>query len=77
MGRWGWAKGSQEPLALVSQLATAEEACRWYHTRVRIETFVADQKSRGGQRPPSPISDPPRLSRLGIAACFAYIWLVS
>jgi len=32
-----WAKGSQEPLYLVSNLATAEEACRWYHKRFRIE----------------------------------------
>jgi len=27
---WWWAKGYQEPLYLVSNLATAEEACRLY-----------------------------------------------
>jgi hypothetical protein len=41
-----WAKGYQEPLYLVSNMATAEEACRWYEKRFRIETFFSDQKSR-------------------------------
>jgi hypothetical protein len=31
-----WAKGYQEPLYLVSNLATAEEACRWYQKRFRM-----------------------------------------
>jgi hypothetical protein len=71
-----WAKGYQEPLYLVSNLATAEEACRWYQKRFRIETFFADQKSRGFHLHKSHISDPQRLSRLFIAACLAYIWIV-
>ena len=71
-----WAKGYQEPLYLVSNLATAEEACRLYQKRFRIETFFADQKSRGFHMHQSHISDPQRLSRLLIAACLAYIWVV-
>src|SRR2546427_5718108 len=71
-----WAKGYQEPLYLVSNLATAEEACRLYHKRFRIETFFSDQKSRGFHMHQSHISDPQRLSRLLIAACLAYIWIV-
>ena len=42
-----WAKGYHEPLYLVSTMATAEEACRLYQKRFRIETFFSDQKSRG------------------------------
>jgi hypothetical protein len=76
MGRCCWAKGDHEPLSLVSNLATAEEACRWYQKRFRIETFFADQKSRGFHIHQSHISDPQRLSRLLIAACLAYIWIV-
>jgi Transposase DDE domain len=76
MVRCGWAKGYQEPLYLVSHLATAEEACRWYQKRFRIETFFSDQKSRGFHIHKSHISDPQRLSRLFIAACLAYIWIV-
>jgi hypothetical protein len=71
-----WAKGYQEPLYLVSNLATAEEACRLYQKRFRIETFFSDQKSRGFHIHQSHISDPQRLSRLLIAACLAYIWIV-
>ena len=71
-----WAKGYQEPLYLVSNLATAEEACRYYQKRFRIETFFSDQKSRGFHIQQSHIADPQRLSRLLIAACLAYIWIV-
>jgi hypothetical protein len=71
-----WAKGSHEPLYVVSHLATAEAACRWYAKRFRIETVFSDQKSRGFHLHTSHISDVQRLSRLLIAACFAYIWMV-
>ena len=71
-----WAKGYQAPLYLVSNMATAEAACRWYEKRFRIETFFADQKSRGFHIHKSHMSDVQRLSRLLIAACLAYIWVV-
>jgi hypothetical protein len=71
-----WAKGYQEPLYLVSNMDAAEEACRYYQKRFRIETFFSDQKSRGFHLHKSHISDPQRLSRLLIAACLAYIWII-
>jgi hypothetical protein len=71
-----WAKGYQEPLYLVTNMASADEACRMYAKRFRIETFFSDQKSRGFHLHKSHLSDPTRLSRLLIAACLAYIWIV-
>jgi len=71
-----WAKGYHEPLYVVSNMDTAEEACRYYQKRFRIETFFSDQKSRGFHIHKSHIADPQRLSRLLIAACLAYIWIV-
>jgi hypothetical protein len=71
-----WAKGYQEPLYLVTNMASAEEACRLYAKRFRIETFFSDQKSRGFHLHKSHIAEPNRLSRLLIAACLAYIWIV-
>ena len=71
-----WAKGYQDPLYLVSNMATAEDACRFYAKRFRIETFFSDQKSRGFHLHKSHMSDVQRLSRLLIAACLAYIWIV-
>ena len=46
-----WAKGYHEPLYLVSNMTQAEEACRWYGKRFRIETFFSDQKSRDPHSP--------------------------
>ncbi len=71
-----WAKGDQKPLYFVSNMASAEEACRYYQKRFRIETFFSDQKSRGFHIQKSHIADPQRLSRLFMAACLAYIWIV-
>ena len=71
-----WAKGYQEPLYMVSNMDAAEEACRYYQKRFRIETFFSDQKSRGFHLHKSHISDPQRLARLLSAACLAYIWIV-
>ena len=61
---------------LVSNMDAAEEACRYYQKRFLIETFFSDQKSRGFHIHKSHISDPQRLSRLLIAACLAYLWIV-
>jgi Transposase DDE domain len=71
-----WAKGYKEPLYLVTNMTSADEACRLYAKRFRIETFFSDQKSRGFHLHKSHISDPQRLVRLLIAACLAYIWIV-
>jgi hypothetical protein len=71
-----WAKGYQEPLYLVTNMASADEACRLYTKRFRIETFFSDQKSRGFHLHKSHVSDPHRLGRLLIAACLASIWIV-
>jgi hypothetical protein len=71
-----WAKGYKDPLYLVTNMASAEEACRVYTKRFRIETFFSDQKSRGFHLHKAHLSNPQRLSRLLIAACLAYIWIV-
>lgn len=71
-----WAKGSQEPLYLLTNMTSADEACRLYAKRFRIETFFSDQKSRGFHIHKSHLAEPLRLSRLLIAACLAYIWIV-
>ena len=71
-----WAKGYKDPLYLVTNIAVAEEACQVYAKRFRIETFFSDQKSRGFHLHKSHIANAQRLSRLLIAACLAYIWIV-
>jgi Transposase DDE domain len=67
----GWAKGCEEPVYLVSNLASGHAACHYYQKRYRIETFFSDPKSRGFHLHKSHISKADRLSRLLIACCLA------
>ena len=71
-----WAKGETDPLYLVSNMSLAEEAIQYYKKRFRMETFFSDQKSRGFNIQKSHLEDCQRLSRLLIASCLAYIWIV-
>lgn len=71
-----WGAGYKEPIFLITNLEEAYEACRYYRRRFRIETFFSDQKSRGFHIHKSHLADPARLSRLLIAACLAYIWMI-
>jgi hypothetical protein len=73
---WCWAKGYKDPLYLLTNIASADEACRLYAKRFRSETLFSDQKSRGFHLHKSHISESTRLSRLLMAACLASIWIV-
>jgi len=72
-----WGAEYEEPIFLITNLEIAYEACRYYRRRFRIETFFSDQKSRGFHIHKSHLADPSRLSRLLIAACLAYIWMIT
>jgi hypothetical protein len=72
-----WARGYQAPLYVVTNMAAAEAACPMYGKRFRLETFFSDPKSRGFHLHTSPMAASTRLARLRMAACCAYIWIVS
>jgi len=72
-----WASRYEEPIFMVTNLDSPYQACRYYWRRFRIETFFSDQKSRGFHIHKSHLADPVRLSRLLIAACLAYIWMIT
>jgi Transposase DDE domain len=71
-----WESQYQEPIYLVTNMPDLDLAVQLYKKRAHIETFFSDQKSRGFQLHKSHLSDPARLSRLLIACCLAYLWLV-
>lgn len=71
-----WDARYDEPIYLVSNLRSVQTACDWYRKRAHIETFFSDQKSRGFQLDKSHLSDPTRVMRLMLAACFAYLWII-
>ena len=71
-----WNKGYKDPIYLVTNMDSAEESCKYYSKRFKIETLFSDQKSRGFKIDKSHYSEPERLSNLLIASCLAYIWIV-
>jgi hypothetical protein len=71
-----WGSRYADPIFLVTNLDNPYLACRYYRRRFRIETFFSDQKSRGFHIHKSHLADPARLSRLLLAACLAYIWMI-
>ena len=71
-----WSSRYDGPLYLVTSLDNGYQACRYYRRRFQIETFFSDQKSRGFHLHKSHLADPARLSRLLLAACLAYLWMI-
>jgi len=71
-----WSDKYEKPIYLISNLTSKYLTCRHYQRRYRIENFFSDQKSRGFNIHKSHLSDPARVSRLLVAACLAYIWMI-
>ena len=71
-----WEQQYTQPIYLVTNMPDLDLALQMYKKRAHIETFFSDQKSRGFHIDKSHLSDPARLSRLLIASCLAYLWIV-
>ena len=71
-----WEEEYDEPIYLLTSFYDVDETCRLYKMRALIETFSSDQKSRGFGIDKSHLSDPKKVSRLLMAACLAYIWMI-
>jgi hypothetical protein len=71
-----WRKDCKEPIHLITNIDSPEEALAYYAKRFRIETFFRDHKSQGFQIHKSHISIPHRLAHLLIPACLAYYWVI-
>jgi len=71
-----WEAAYEAPIYLVTNMADLAAAVGLYRKRAHVETFFSDQKSRGFHLHKSHLRDPLRLTRLLLAACLAYLWLV-
>lgn len=71
-----WGRDYQDPLYLVTDFPTAEEAYFWYRKRFKIETLFSDLKGRGFNLNKSGLREPERVARLLIAVALAYVWMV-
>jgi len=71
-----WGRRHQRPIYLMTNLQNPYQACRYYRRRAHIETLFSDKKSRGFHVHKSHLADPCRLSRLLLAVCLAYLWMI-
>ncbi len=71
-----WDERYDGPIYLVTNLADPDHALYLYRKRAHIETFFSDQKSRGFHLHTSHLRHAARLTRLLIASCLAYLWIV-
>lgn len=71
-----WSCRYENPLYLVTNLSNCYQTCKYYRRRFQIETFFFDQKSRDFHIHKIHLADPLRLSRMLVAACLAYLWMV-
>ena len=71
-----WEAAYAEPLDLVTTMLDLQAALALYRKRAPLEPFFSDQTSRGFHIPKRHLRDAERLTRLLIAACLAYLWLV-
>lgn len=74
-----WEEPYEKPIYILSNCDSTNciaDVCDAYRRRYKIETIFSDQKSRGFHIHKSHLSDPDRVSRLLLASCIAYVWIV-
>lgn len=71
-----WAKGEAEAWLLTTNLSDARLTRRVYARRMWIEEMFGDWKGHGWDLQTTHLRHPDRLSRLLLAICLLYVWLV-
>ena len=72
-----WQKGEQVPWYLATNLLDPRQVIRLYRRRMWIEEMFGDMKQHGFDLEASHLRHFLRLSRLTLAVCLLYIWLVA
>lgn len=72
-----WKPGEKEPWYLATHCLSGLPAIRLYNRRMWIEEMFGDMKGHGFNLELSRLRTPERLSRLTLAVCILYVWLVS
>lgn len=72
-----WRMDCKEPIHLVTNMKSTDEARLFYRMRFRIETCFSDNKGRGFNLQKSHLSKPDRINRLLMAVFLAYYWTVT
>jgi hypothetical protein len=72
-----WSRGEKRPWYLVTNQPSPQGALRLYRRRMWIEALFADLKRHGFDLEASQLRHFLRLSRLTLAVCWLYLWLIS
>jgi hypothetical protein len=72
-----WARGEKEPWFLASNLPEPRAVLQRYRRRMWLEEMFGDMKSNGFDLERSRLRHFLRLSRLTLAVCLLYVWLVA
>lgn len=72
-----WEKGEDEPWYLVSDCAGRRNLIRLYKIRMWIEEMYGDMKGHGFDLEATHLDHPDRISRLFLAVCITFVWLIS
>jgi hypothetical protein len=72
-----WQKGEQSPWYLATNLLDPRQVVRLYRRRMWIEEMFGDMKQHGFDLEASHLRHFLRLSRLTLAVCLLYLWLVA
>jgi hypothetical protein len=71
-----WQPGEKEPWLLATNLPSAQATCQAYARRMWIEEMFGDLKGHGVDLEATHLRHFLRLSRLTLAACLLYVWLI-
>ena len=72
-----WQKGEKKPWYLATNLLDARQVLRLYRRRMWIEEMFGDMKKHGFDLEASHLRHFLRLSRLTLAVCLLYLWIVA
>jgi len=72
-----WQKGEKEPWYLATNQPCEQTTIRLYKRRMWIEEMFGDMKGHGFDLEMSRLRTSDRLSRLTLAVCILYVWLVT
>jgi hypothetical protein len=72
-----WANGERRPWVLATNQVSPEGAIRLYRRRMWIEEFFGDLKGHGVDLEATQLRHFLRLTRLTLAVCWLYLWLVA
>jgi hypothetical protein len=74
---WFWQPGEPKPWYLATNLLDARSVIRLYRRRMWIEEMFGDMKKHGFDLQASHLRHFLRLSRLTLAVCLLYLWLLA